>query len=61
MLKNFLLFTFSILHSYISGVTKGLSQGGKLRWKGPTGHCTGSTSQHSEKTWETIVNPDVDG
>jgi len=34
----------------INGVTKGFNQGGKLRKEGSTGHCTGSTSQHSEKT-----------
>ena len=31
-----------------------LEPGWKLNWRGPT-------SQHSEKTWEMIVNPDVDG
>ena len=29
--------------------------------KGPTGRCTEPTSQNSEKTWEMMVNPDVDG
>jgi len=33
----------------------------KYLWKGPTGHCTEPTSQHSEKTWEVMVNPYVDG
>jgi len=33
----------------ISDVTKGLNRGGKVRKKGPTGNCIGSTSQHSEK------------
>ena len=32
-----------------SGVTRGLSQGGKRNWKAPTGHCKGTTSQHLEK------------
>ena len=32
-----------------SGVTRGLIQGGKLSWKGPTGHCRRPTSQHSKK------------
>jgi len=26
-----------------------LTQGWKLRWKGPTGHCRGPPSQNSEK------------
>jgi len=43
------LFTFLFYIAVMSGVTKGLSQGGKLRLKGPTGHCTGYTSQHSDK------------
>jgi len=48
--QNILLFTFLIWH--ISGVTKGLIQGGERRQKGPTGHCAGSTSQHSEKNFK---------
>jgi len=36
--ENVLLFAFLILHSYNSGVTRALNQGGKLR---ETGHCTG--------------------
>jgi len=45
---------FSFLHflfwiAIISGVTRTLSQGGKLSKKWPTGHCAGPTSQHSEK------------
>jgi len=32
----------------ISGVTKDFSQGSKLRWKGPTGHCTELPCQHSK-------------
>jgi len=48
--QNIILFTFFILHNYNQWrVTKGLSQGGKLRLKGRTGHCSGSTRQHSEK------------
>jgi len=43
-------FTFLIYIAIISGVTKILSQGGRLRLKRPTGYCTKSTSQHSEKT-----------
>jgi len=59
--QNILLFTLHILHSsliIISDVTKGLSQGGKLRKMGPTGYCTGSTSQHSEKN---LRNEDESG
>ena len=51
---------FLIYIAIISGVTRALSQCGKLSWRGPTGHCTRPTSQHSEQTWETMVNPDVD-
>jgi len=32
----------------VNGTTRGLTQGG-FSWKGPTGHCRGPTSQHSEK------------
>jgi len=35
-----------------SGVARGLSQGGKLSWRGPIGHRRGPTSQFSEKSWE---------
>ena len=38
---------------FSSGVTRGLSHGGRLSW-------SGSTKQHSEKGWEMIVNADVD-
>jgi len=44
-----------------SGVTGGLRQGGKPRWKGRGGHSRGPTTQISKKTWEVIVNPVVDG
>jgi len=44
-----------------SCVTRGLIQVGKLSWKGTSGHCRGPTSQHSEKNWEMIVNPNVVG
>jgi len=43
-----------------SGVTRGLIQG-KTLLKGPTGHCRGPTSQHSEKTLELNVITDVAG
>jgi len=33
----------------------------KCPWKGPTGHWMEATSQHSENTWEMMVNPDVYG
>ena len=33
-----------------SGVTRCLSQGAKLGWRGPTGHRKGPTSQNSEKS-----------
>jgi len=60
--ENILLFAFLFYTAIISGVSRALSQGGKLSWKGPTGQCTGptTTSQHWEETWETMVNPDVD-
>jgi len=53
--ENILLFAFLFFIAIINGVTRALSQGGKRSWKEPTGHCTGPTSQHSEKTWETMV------
>jgi len=37
----------------ISGVTRGLTKGGKFTWRD-------STNQYSEKSWEAIVNPDMD-
>jgi len=46
---SFLHFLFYIA---IFSVTRRLSQGGKRCWKGPTGHCTGPTSQQSEKELE---------
>jgi len=34
--------------------------GAKRSWEGPTGHCKGTTSQHSEKKLRNdIVNPVV--
>ena len=33
----------------------------KLSWKGPTGACMWPTNQNSEKMWEMIMNPGVDG
>jgi len=50
--ETVILFAFLFYIAIISGVTRALSQGGKLSQKGPTGHCTGPTSQHSKKTWE---------
>jgi len=47
-MSSFLQFIFYI--AIISGVAKGLRQGGKHRQEGPTGHCPGSTIQHSEKS-----------
>jgi len=52
--RTFENFKMSSLHflSYIviiSGVTRGLNHGGKLREKGHTGQCTRLTTQHSEK------------
>jgi len=44
----------------MSGVTRALSQDGKLSKKGPTGHFAGPTSQHPEKSWEMMLNSDVD-
>jgi len=46
-IPSFLRLLFYI--AIISGVIIGLSQGGKLRWKGPTGHCTGSTIANTQK------------
>ena len=57
-MSSFLHFLFCTV--IISGVTRALSQGGKFSWKGPTGHCTGPTSQHSENIWEVMVNLGVD-
>jgi len=42
-----------------SGVTRGLSQGGQHNRKEPNGHSWGPTDQHSEKSWEMMVNPDA--
>jgi len=46
-MSSFLHFLFYI--AVIHCVTRGLIQGGKLSWKGLTGHWTGPTSQHSAK------------
>jgi len=50
--ENVLIFAFLFYIATISVGTTALSQGGKLSSKGPTGHCTGPTSQHSEKNLE---------
>ena len=42
-----------------SGVTRDLSQRGKLSWRGSTDHRRGLITQHSEKSWELIVDLDV--
>ena len=43
----------AVASSTSSGGTRGLSQGLKIR-------CRGLTNQHSEKSWEMIVNPEMD-
>jgi len=56
---------FLIFVAILSRVTRGLSQGGKISWNGPIGHCRRPTCQHSEKKlekwwwirmWMAIVN-----
>jgi len=58
-ISSFLHFLFYI--AIISGVTKVLSQGGKLRLKGPLATAQGSLPNTQKKTWEMMVNPDVGG
>ena len=47
------------VHLEHSGVARGLGREARLSWRGPIGHRRGTTSQHSEKSQEMIVNPDV--
>jgi len=53
--KNVKMSSFSDFLFYVavsSGVPRGLSLAGKFSLEGPTGHCTGPTSQYSEKKLE---------
>ena len=49
-MSSYVHFLFYV--AIISTVTRSLSQGGKLSYKGTTGYCTGPTSQQSEKKLE---------